>query len=207
MNTEQFWQGEFGDKYTERNVDLVENNYQMFDKMFNSCHCMGCHIDDINSIIEFGAGSGMNIQALKRIFPSALFGAVEINKQAIQELLKIPNLSVSERSILDQELFNFDLVLTKGLLIHIHPDDIQKAYEVLYNASNKYILICEYYSPNRIMIPYRGEDDKLWKADFAGEMLDKYSDLSLIDYGFCYNRISKNNNFTQDSITWFLLKK
>ena len=34
--------------------------------------------------------------------------------------------------------------------------------------------------------------------------MDKYDDLQLIDYGFAYHR---DNNFYQDDITWFLLKK
>jgi hypothetical protein len=44
----------------------------------------------------------------------------------------------------------------------------------------------------------------LFKRDFAGEMLERYPDLELIDYGFVYKR---DNNFPQDDITWFLLKK
>jgi spore coat polysaccharide biosynthesis protein SpsF len=54
------------------------------------------------------------------------------------------------------------------------------------------------------MIPYRGNEDRLFKRDFAGEMLNKYSDLSLVDYGFSYR---KDPIFPQDDITWFLLEK
>ena len=39
---------------------------------------------------------------------------------------------------------------------------------------------------------------------FCGEMLDKYNDLKLVDYGFGY----KNDPvFQQDDMTWFLLQK
>ena len=203
MNTEQFWQGEFGDKYTERNVDLVENNYQMFGNIFyNDDYNFTC---DIESIIEFGAGSGQNILALQRIFSDADYAAIEINKIAFNELCEIKNdkLDVLQDSILNWDFeVTYDLVLTKGLLIHIHPDDILKAYEVLYQVSNKYILMCEYYSPNRIMIPYRGEDDKLWKFDFAGEMISRYP-VKIIDYGF----VSKYDQYPQDDLTWFLMEK
>jgi hypothetical protein len=34
--------------------------------------------------------------------------------------------------------------------------------------------------------------------------MDKYNDLKLIDYGFRYKR---DNNFSLDDITWFLLSK
>jgi spore coat polysaccharide biosynthesis protein SpsF len=43
----------------------------------------------------------------------------------------------------------------------------------------------------------------LFKRDFAGEMLDKYADLKLCDYGFVYHR----EKFSQDDISWFLLEK
>ena len=77
-------------------------------------------------------------------------------------------------------------------------------YEKLYTASNKYILICEYYNPSPVNVSYRGHSDRLFKRDFAGEMLEKYIDLKLVDYGFCYKR---DKAFPQDDITWFLLEK
>ena len=77
-------------------------------------------------------------------------------------------------------------------------------YEKLYTASNKYILICEYYNPSPVNVSYRVHSDRLFKRDFAGEMLEKYADLKLVDYGFCYKR---DNAFPQDDITWFLLEK
>jgi spore coat polysaccharide biosynthesis protein SpsF len=63
--------------------------------------------------------------------------------------------------------------------------------------------LAEYYSPSRVEIKYRGHKNKLFKRDFAGEMLDQFSDLSLTDYGFVYHR----DEFPQDDINWFLLEK
>ena len=37
-------------------------------------------------------------------------------------------------------------------------------------------------------MPYRGHTARLFKRDFAGEMLDRFSDLRLVDYGFRYHR-------------------
>jgi spore coat polysaccharide biosynthesis protein SpsF len=53
-------------------------------------------------------------------------------------------------------------------------------------------------------ITYRGVDDRLFKRDFAGDLLDMYPSLSLIDYGFCYRR---DPVFPQDDISWFLMAK
>ena len=96
------------------------------------------------------------------------------------------------------------MVFIKGVLIHINPKYLDLVYKKLYNTSKKYILIAEYYNPTPVEINYRGHEGKLFKRDFAGEMMDKYSNLKLVDYGFSYHR---DNNFIQDDITWFLLEK
>ena len=42
------------------------------------------------------------------------------------------------------------------------------------------------------------------KEILAGEILDLFPSLSLIDYGFVYHR---DPNFPQDDISWFLIEK
>ena len=74
----------------------------------------------------------------------------------------------------------------------------------MYRASRRYVLIAEYYNPAPVAIPYRGHENKLFKRDFAGEMLERYTDLHLVDYGFAYRR---DPVFPQDDISWFLLEK
>jgi spore coat polysaccharide biosynthesis protein SpsF len=55
-----------------------------------------------------------------------------------------------------------------------------------------------------VALPYRGHDERLFKRDFAGEILDRFPDLRLVDYGFRYRR---DPNFPQDDVTWFLMEK
>ena len=81
---------------------------------------------------------------------------------------------------------------------------LSDTYEKLYSVSTKYILLCEYFNPVPVEINYRGHSDRLFKRDFCGEMLDKYSDLKLIDYGFVYKR---DPAFSLDNTNWFLMKK
>ena len=81
---------------------------------------------------------------------------------------------------------------------------LNKVYEKIYKVCKKYIIIAEYYNPQPVKINYRGHKDKLFKRDFAGEMLDKFPDLKLINYGFSYRR---DPVFPQDDITWFLIQK
>ena len=156
-------------------------------------------------MIEFGANIGLNLKALKKILPNAALHGIEINLKAYEILEKWGGAKAYHQSILDFKTnVKFDFVLTKCVLIHINPDQISKVYESLYDASKKYICIIEYYNPKPVEIAYRGHRNKLFKRDFAGEMLDIYHDLNLVTYGFVYHR---DLHFPQDDITWFLLKK
>jgi len=96
------------------------------------------------------------------------------------------------------------LTLIKGVLIHINPDELQAVYAKLVQTCRRYLLVAEYYNPSPVTIPYRGHLDRLFKRDFAGEILDQYPEMKLIDYGFSYRR---DPNFPQDDITWFLMEK
>ena len=79
-----------------------------------------------------------------------------------------------------------------------------RGYQRLHDCSRRYVLVAEYYNPSPVAIPYRGHDDRLFKRDFAGELLERYDDLRLVDYGFVYHR---DPVFPLDDITWFLLEK
>jgi pseudaminic acid biosynthesis-associated methylase len=197
---EKFWATEFGDNYIDRNDDLqiIACNINLFSKILQNT--IG-----IKSIIEFGSNIGNNLKAIKALIPNSKLSAIEINQKAVKILKKQSNITVYAQSILEFEPDSlWDLVFIKGVLIHIEPNELQDVYKKLYNSSKKYILIAEYYNPYPITIPYRGHLNKLFKRDFAGEMLDKYPDLKLVDYGFSYRR---DKNFPQDDITWFLLEK
>ncbi|XKI11236.1 hypothetical protein GGGNBK_06290 [Sporosarcina sp. ANT_H38] len=145
------------------------------------------------------------MRAIKEILPNANLSAIEINSEAVKHLSELNDVQIYNQSILNFEVdYTRDFVLIKGVLIHINPEFLNDVYELLYNTSSKYICITEYYNPTPVEIDYRGHKERLFKRDFAGEMLDKYSDLELIDYGFVYHR---DNSFPQDDITWFLLQK
>ena len=130
---------------------------------------------------------------------------IEINKEAVSVLKENEGFTVYHTSILDFMPENkHDFVFIKGVLIHINPDELEKVYESLYDSSSRYICVAEYYNPVPVALNYRGNEGKLFKRDFAGEIMDKYSDLKLVDYGFVYSR---DNNFVHDDITWFLMEK
>ncbi|MBU0729451.1 MAG: pseudaminic acid biosynthesis-associated methylase [Proteobacteria bacterium] len=198
---EEFWAGEFGTDYIGRNssVQGLASNLNLFLKALK-------HAGLVTSCLEFGANIGINLKALQLLYPSIHLKAIEINHNAVKQLTNLVGESnVFEGSILEYPIVDkVDLSLIKGVLIHINPDILDSVYEKLYQASNRLILVCEYYSPTPISIPYRGHVDRLFKRDFAGEMLGKYPDLKLVDYGFLYRR---DPAFPQDDITWFLMQK
>ena len=197
---ENFWAGDFGNEYTQRNNNtILHSNISMFSKILN-------RTQNIKSCLEIGANRGLNLLAIKSLIPNIKMKAIEINEFAASELNKIPNVEVFNGSILDYpiEPATYDLTFSKGVLIHLAPDKLENVYEILYKSSKKYILIAEYYNPTPVEVNYRGNEGKLFKRDFAGEILDKYSDLELVDYGFVYHR---DYHFPQDDITWFLMKK
>ncbi len=198
---EDFWAGNFGDEYISRNIseEYLASNLNFFSK---ALHQVGRPA----SIVEFGANVGMNLRAIKMLFPGIDAHGVEINRIAAEELSKaIGTDNVFHGSIFDYKPEKtFDVSLIKGVLIHINPDMLQDVYAKMYESSRKYILVCEYYNPSPVSINYRGHSDRLFKRDFAGEMLEKYTDLTLVDYGFCYKR---DKAFPQDDITWFLMEK
>jgi len=196
---ESFWAGKFGDDYIERNKDRerVISNVMLFSKIL-------AHTGPIKSAIEFGANIGLNLLALRKLLPSIQLGALEINSQAAQELRSIEGVDVYEESIFDfASSKSYDLAFTRGVLIHIAPKCLNIVYDKLFSCANKYILVAEYYNPKPTEVTYRGHKGKLFKRDFAGEMLDRFNDLRLVDYGFVYHR----DLFPQDDITWFLMEK
>jgi pseudaminic acid biosynthesis-associated methylase len=198
---EEFWAGDFGTDYIGRNdgPGLLASNIQFFVTALRQA-------GQITSCLELGANIGMNLRALQCLFPDMELRGIEINTDAASKLAAL----IGKQNVTTGSIFDFsvheivDLVLVKGVLIHINPAKLDIVYEKMYRSSNRLILVCEYYNPSPVTISYRGHSDRLFKRDFAGELLDAYSDLSLVDYGFAYHR---DEAFPQDDISWFLLKK
>ncbi|WP_017658936.1 pseudaminic acid biosynthesis-associated methylase [Baaleninema simplex] len=198
---EEFWAGKFGTDYIARNTSrhILASNLSFFAHALRSAQ-------ELSSCLELGANVGMNLQALALLYPDIHQFGVEINLDAAKQL----EVLLGRENVFNGSIFNFstnktfDLVLIKGVLIHINPDMLDRVYHKIYSCTNRYILLCEYYNPAPMEVIYRGHSGKLFKRDFAGEMLDQFSRLKLVDYGFVYHR---DATFPQDDITWFLIEK
>ena len=199
---ENFWAGEFGNEYVSRSQgeEIINSNIDFFKKALKKT-------ENIKTCIEFGSNIGLNIKALKKIYPYQEHHVIEINEKAVGYLKEF----ISEDHIINDSIINFkpfkkwDLVLIKGVLIHINPEMLSKIYLALVNSCNKYLLINEYYNPTPVSIDYRGHSERLYKRDFAGEILDSFPEMKLVDYGFLYDRDPIHKRV--GSTNWFLLKK
>ena len=199
MDQRSFWASEFGNEYISRNnsEELMASNLAFFSKILRLTNEIPV------DFLEFGANIGMNLRALKLLYPKAYFSSIEINTDACKQLRKISDITF-ESSIEDfVPEKSYDVVFSKGVLIHIAPENLPLVYKKMYQSSSKWILLAEYYNPTPVGIDYRGHEDKLFKRDFAGEMMDKYPDLRLAGYGFIYHR----GSFPQDDLSWFLMQK
>lgn len=197
---ENFWTGEFGDSYIERNRSekIISANISLFAEILS-------HTEKIETVLELGANIGLNLRALNFLRSNLNITAIEINQKAAQSLRSIGNVKTIEDSIINFETADrFDLVFTKTVLIHIDPESLTDIYRKIHKFSNRYICLVEYYNPTPTEVQYRGHREKLFKRDFAGEMLKMFDDLSLISYGFRYHG---DKNFPQDDVNWFLLER
>ncbi len=197
---EEFWAGDFGNEYSERNrgAEVLAAKIGFWSKIVHSG-------GGLASCLELGSNIGLNLKALGILLPQLQMTGIEINAKAAEECAKLERVKVVNVSILEYDSDEqFDLTFTSGVLIHINPDMLPTVYDVLYHHSNRYVLIAEYYNPTPMEVNYRGDQGKLFKRDFAGELMDRYPSLQLVDYGFQYHR---DNHFPQDDITWFLMEK
>ena len=196
---ERFWAGDFGDAYIERNTHdrLLFSKIAMWSKMLASAN-------GVTSIKEFGCNIGGNLLALNRLNAELTLSGIEINAEAARQAKKLDIADITQGTIIEPIQHEpVDLTFTAGVLIHINPDRLDDVNTNLVRNSSRYVLVAEYYNPSPVTISYRGNTDRLFKRDFAGELINKYN-LKLVDYGFVYKR---DNWAPQDDITWFLLEK
>jgi pseudaminic acid biosynthesis-associated methylase len=198
--TEIFWSGKFGDEYTQRNAGPEAEATAIR----HACLSTKNLIDVPSSILEFGANRGLNIKALRLLYPDAEICALEINPAACRELrtlgIEVFEMPISEFRATRQ----WDLVLVAGVLIHIPPQHLPETYDVLAAASRRWVLIREYHSPYPVEVEYRGHSERLWKRDFAGDFLSRHPSFKLVDYGFIYQG---DSNHGQQDWNYFLLER
>lgn len=196
---EKFWAGEFGKNYINRNNSekLLFSKVAMWSNILRSAN-------SIKSVKELDCNIGLNLLALNKLNPKLKLSGIEINAEAAKQAKELKIAEITNGTILEKTgSEKSDLTFTSGVLIHINPEYLKFVYDNLVDSSNRYIMVAEYYNPSPVSINYRGNEERLFKRDFAGDLIEQYG-LKLIDYGFIYKR---DNWAPQDDVTWFLLEK
>jgi len=182
IRTEQLgaWSGEFGKQYTERNQISWEARKPHFEGIIKGL--------SLDSVLEVGCNRGHNLVALQSIVGegTALVG-IEPNAYA----LGLARASTSAVGFLSGTALDlpfkdgvFDLVFTCGVLIHIALADLPKAMAEIHRVSRRYVLAVEYFAEQETPIRYRGNENLLWKRDFAKHYLTQFPDLTVVRTGY-----------------------
>lgn len=199
----QIWRGKFGTEYRDRNaVDskTIQSLVRMWSRLLQPIR------PKPTSILEIGSNIGLNLRALSSITDAALW-AVEPNREARKII--VDDKVLPEGHVLDGvaqdiplEDASMEVVFTSGVLIHIAPEDLQRACREIYRVASSYIICSEYYSHTPREIPYRGMDRALFTRDFGKFWMNEFPALNVVDYGFFWT----GDDFLDD-LTWWIFKK
>lgn len=200
---EAFWSGDFGNAYIARNEHTPE---MLASNLFFFTRALQRLSPTPASLIELGANIGLNLRALKLLYPNARQTGVEINRQAVERLRRdaVGDEVVHESILNFAPPKKFDLTLIKGVMIHLNPEVLPAVYDKLAECTSRHLLIAEYYNRRPEQVIYRGHTAKLFRRDFGGEFLDAHPEFECLDYGFSYHRDPREQ---QDDITWFLFQR
>ncbi|MBK7128947.1 MAG: methyltransferase domain-containing protein [Crocinitomicaceae bacterium] len=189
FKTEQtdFWSGNFGKDYTERNL-FTESEWDSYylkqyglTKLEMNDEFIG-NLPKDAKILEVGCNIGMQLRGLQSQGFTNLYG-IELQWYGVErskELLKGINIIQGSGFDIPFRDNYFDVVVTNGVLIHISPNDYTKIMSEIYRCSKKYIWGFEYFADQITEINYRGNTGFLWKADFAKEFQNRFSDLKMV---------------------------
>ena len=182
------WTSEFGKEYTDRNI----YSPQQLDEFYMGLYGVKC--SDMNKqflqqldmkekrILEVGCNVGNQLRMLQSMGYKNLYG-VEIQDYAVEKAKELTTgINIIKGSGMDIPFKDgyFDMVFTSGVLIHICPNDITKVLSEIYRCSGKYIWGLEYYADEYTEISYRGQNNLLWKANFAKLYKQQFPGLELI---------------------------
>ncbi|SRR6266498_3522078 len=208
---EEFWLGDFGKQYTERNSRTDEEWDDFYKKTWGIAKLqmnelfIG-YLPKNYKILEVGCNYGLQLRGLQRMGFDQLYG-IELQSHAVEKAKELTSgINIIQGSGFDIPFKDnfFDIVCTNGVLIHIAPDDLGRFMDEMYRCSKKYIWGFEYFSEDVTSVTYRGNDSFLWKADYARIFVDRFSDLKLVKKEF-YPYVAEREKGIADCM--YLLEK
>lgn len=182
------WAGDFGDAYTRRNYHTnVRERKAMFKQILPR------HIE---SILEVGANVGANLNAIAAYRNIELF-ACEPNALARKHIQLEPDHITADYA--DHIQFPdgvADLAMTVGVLIHVPSDALLPSMREIHRCARRYVLCGEYFAPTEEPLPYRGQEEALWRRDYGSLWLDGFPDLKCVSCTFAWKRTTGLDNLT-----------
>ena len=160
---------DFWDSYTDKNKDKDAKGIADF--IYHTCLALNTH-----HICELGCNVGNNLQSFP---PNSKVYGIDTNKHAIEiaqekcpypfyfETDNITHLHWAENA--------FDLVFTRGVLIHLTVEQVHQAIREMMRISKKYIFHLEYFGKDGAVVEY---EVGLWKRNMKEYY--KYLPVSII---------------------------
>ncbi len=208
----QAWTTGFGREYTDRNTLSVDEMDAAFEAQF------GIRKSDIfrdlvgpdrlpsGRVLEVGCNIGLQLRLLERANPGLEYHGLEPQPYALaQARFLSPNMHFHPGTAFALPFpdRSFDLVMTHGVLIHIHPDDLPKAIREIGRVSRRYILCHEYYAPETVEIKYHGQQGLLWKTDFAKRYQEQCPGIQEVEQRYYPYSESAGGASLVDQVTLF----
>ena len=163
------WKGAFGNEYHERNTVVDRLKYW---EQIGKC------IHTPRTALEIGCGKGENLLALKKIYGDIFTAGVEINELAVQHAMEskaVDCVLYGAAGDIRYDAFSFDLVITRGFLIH-QPESVLDFFFDVMATAQKNIVMVEYDAFERKAIEYHGEEGLLWADRYLDRFLERHSD-------------------------------
>jgi pseudaminic acid biosynthesis-associated methylase len=164
VELDSFYQQTYGISRTEMNADFIG------------------FLDRSVRILEVGANVGDQLSCLRAMDFQNLHG-IELQSYAVEvSKRRTKGINIIQGSAFDLPYRDgyFDLVFTSCVLIHIAPTDLLNVLREILRVSNHYIWGFEYYSDEPTEIVYRGNQNLLWKRNFAKLYCDHDRELKLV---------------------------
>ncbi len=162
------YQSELWKKYTDDNEDKLQTNLSQF--IYHTCVALGA-----KRICEAGCNVGNNLSSFDNELEVWGF---DKNNYAIEKAIeKLPEINfkiedINKTSFPDS---HFDIVFTRGVLIHIPNSNVNEAMNELFRISKKWIFNLEYFGADGEMINWKRGDDLCWYRN----MKEKWQDYDV----------------------------
>ena len=191
---EQFWVGEFGDAYTQRNRNSIER--REFWRALTDAH-------SFESVLEVGCNAGENLVALSEFVDERMLAGIDVNERALalaREALPDADLRKTPARELQFPDAAFDLVFTAMVLIHQPDETLDTVMAEIVRCSRRYVLAVEYEAPEQVDVPYRGHKGVLFKRPYADLYRTAFPELRPVASGFM-------GQGGWDDVTWTLFRR